>query len=111
MKEIKDLVAGDVVIHHHSSYVPDTAARIERVTATQIIIGSSRFNRESGRVIGNTERWTFPNIRIPKEGEVQKLVEESERRLLASKISDMKWGNLSLAQLKQVHTLLATFQS
>lgn len=103
---IADLVVGDFVIF--SSGVPIEAtlpARIEKTTATQVIVRGERFPREQeSRVfsIGRGRSFGRPSIKIPERGEIDRLIEENRRQSHVAKLQRTDWKKLPAAKVHEI---------
>lgn len=61
-KKLEDLAVGDWVYYTLNYGQRVRPMKINRVTKTQIICGNSRFNRRTGREVGNHDVWNFTSI-------------------------------------------------
>lgn len=103
MKELKDLVVGDDVLvtgisHRH-------IAKVDKVTKTQIVVGNTRFRRNSGWQCGS-DRWDVRIISVPTEKEISEIKEETLRKKLIFAISSSDLKHLSIAELEQVYNII-----
>ena len=103
MKELKDLVAGDDVLvtgisHRH-------IAKVDKVTKTQIVVGNTRFRRDSGWQCGS-DRWNVTRISVPAKKEISDIEEEDLRKALIYVISSSDFERLSTDKLKQVYNIV-----
>lgn len=103
MKEFKDLVVGDDVLvtgisHRH-------IAKVDKVTKTQIVVGNTRFRRNSGWQCGS-DRWNVRIISVPTEKEISEIKEETLRKTLIYAISSFDFKRLSTDELKQVYNIV-----
>lgn len=90
MKGLENVKAGDDVIYR-GGYSGDSILRADRVTATQIVCGSRRFSKGTGRLIGYVgSSYSAPRITFA-EGEAL------ETARLAARVRDAQY---SLANLK-----------
>lgn len=67
-KTLLDLQPGDEVIVDHgglSIYSKPRLAKVDRVTATQIIIGDDRYNRSNGKLRGGTSYYGNKWLSVP----------------------------------------------
>lgn len=77
---LNSLKAGDEVMIP-SRYSAPSIVKVDRVTATQIIVGGSRYRRNSGYRVGNSS-WDFSYISAP----TQKGREAAEAQSLRSRL-------------------------
>lgn len=103
MKELKDLIAGDDVIV--TDMFCKRISKIEKVTKTQIIVGNTRFRKDSGWQCGS-DRWNNKTISVPTEKEISDVKEENLRKILIHTISSFDFNRLSIDELKQVYNIV-----
>lgn len=97
----QSLKAGDEVVVTGRFYGHDRLARVDRVTATQIVVGNERFRRDSGRRVGDSG-YAFAYIVEP----VAQRREAIERRMLTDAITRANFDKLPLETLRAAHELL-----
>jgi hypothetical protein len=97
-----DMVVGAVVVLDPGRYDLPRPVKIDRVTGTQIIIGSERFRRDSGYKIGESGGWSRTRISVPEPGEIEKCRVNLKRRRLAGELREVQWGTLPLKTLESV---------
>lgn len=103
MKELKDLQVGDDVIVAGMSC--RRIAEIDKVTKTQIVVGNTRFRRDSGWQCGG-DKWNIRRISVPTEKEISEIKEETLRKKLLYAISSFDFKRLSTDELKQVYNIV-----
>lgn len=103
MAELKDLVAGDDVLVTGISH--RRIAKVDKVTKTQIVVGNTRFRRDSGWQCGS-DRWNVRRISVPTEKEISEIKEETLRKKLIFDISSSDFKHLSIAELEQVYNII-----
>lgn len=103
MKELKDLQVGDDVIVAGMSC--RRIAEIDKVTKTQIVVGNTRFRRDSGWQCGG-DRWNVRRISVPTEKEISEIKEETLRNKLIFAISSSNFKYLPIAKLKQIYSII-----
>lgn len=103
MKEIKDLQVGDSVLVTGMSY--KRIAKVDKVTKTQIVVGSARYRRNSGLQCGD-DIWDRKSISVPTEEEISDIKEENLRNTLVYAISSFDFNRLSTDELKQVYNIV-----
>lgn len=103
MKELKDLVAGDEVLVTGMSH--RRIAKVDKVTKTQVVIGNTRFRRDSGWQCGS-DRWNNKIISVPTEKQIVEIKEENLRKKLIYAISSFNFEHLSTDELKQVSNII-----
>lgn len=77
MKELKDLKVGDDVLVTGISY--RRIAKVNKVTKTLIIVGNTRFRRESGWQYGG-DGWNLRSISVPTKKVIAEIKEENHRK-------------------------------
>lgn len=93
---LESLKAGDVVGRYEGFSGIPRAHKVDRVTATQIIIGTIRFSRKYGYAIGSYSRFVRPSIvQITKD-----ILEKMERRDLISWAANRNWNQSTTEQLR-----------
>lgn len=93
------LKAGDEVAIFAAGYGrTHELAKVDRVTATQVVIGIGRYRRSDGRKIGTSGRWTSAWLR---ELTPQIRAECYERKIRAD-IARIQWDKVPLANLLDV---------
>lgn len=95
-KWLEGLKAGDVVGRTGSMSGAPVAVTVDRVTATQIIIGHSRYRKEDGYAIGHYSRFSRPSI-VEITPSVRR---DMELRDLQSWATHANWQASSLEQLR-----------
>lgn len=80
--------------------------KVSRVTKTMIVVGHSRFNRESGSEVGSINRWHSSSIQPVTEAHL----DAQKRATLRSVISE-KLNGASSEVLEQVNALLSEKRS
>ena len=103
MKYLKDLVIGDDVLVKGMSY--KRIAKVDKVTKTQIVVGSARYRRNSGLQCGD-DIWDRKSISVPTEEEISDIKEENLRNTLVYAISSFDFNRLSTDELKQVYNIV-----
>lgn len=103
MKELKDLQAGDEVIV--DSLYDRTIAKVDRVTKTQIVIGTERFRKQSGWSVGGNI-WHRKSIYVPTEEDISEIKEEALRKKILYTIRSFDFKRLSKSELENVYNLI-----
>lgn len=103
MKELKDFVVGDDVLVTGMSC--RRIAKIDKITKTQIVVGNTRFRRDSGWECGG-DRWNVRRISVPTEKEITEIKEETLRKKLIFAISSFNFKHLSITELEQVYNII-----
>lgn len=103
MKKLKDLQVGDDVIV--TGMFCKRISKIEKVTKTQIIVGNTRFRKDSGWQCGS-DRWNNETISVPTEKQIVEIKEENLRKKLIYAISSFDFEHLSTDELKQVTNII-----
>lgn len=102
---LEGLKAGDEVVVSHGYHSVGRLEKVERVTATQIVISDSlRFRRDGGRKVGGSESYTRTAI----EEATPEARAEIRREALRNRMSLVKWEKVSLETLEKVAAALAS---
>lgn len=106
---LENVQVGDTLIWNARLLADSRVVTVTRLTKTQIIINECKFRKSDGRSVSGSV-WSFVNLTIPKEGEIEKIQEAHLRRKLVSKIDNAcqigKLRVMSLKQLQQINALL-----
>jgi len=106
---LENVQVGDTLIWN-DRYATEIV-KVDRLTKTQIIIGSKRFRKSDGQSVG-TSAWHLISVTIPEEGEIEKIQEARLHRQLMYEINGAcqisRLRILPLEQLKQINALLET---
>jgi hypothetical protein len=97
---LEDLKPGDRVIVDSGFFGP-TLRTVERVTATQILVGQSRYRRSSGSPVGG-DPWARNYLREA----TPECVAQVRQRSLAERLAKTKWSEYPLERLEAVAALL-----
>lgn len=98
VKWLAALQAGDVVgVSGGFSGIPQER-KVDRTTATQIIVGNRRYSKKDGYAIGSYSRFSRPNIVMITSA----VREQIERRDLISWASTRNWNGCTTDQLRAV---------
>jgi hypothetical protein len=93
---------GDVVAVS-KGYNGESLTKVERVTATQIVLaGDRRFNRKSGQRVGERDRWYSEFLFEP----TPEVLARIERRRRIATLSNTRWEDLPDFTLAAVIVLL-----
>lgn len=67
MNALENAKAGDYVAEGGNGLRGMNIFRIDRVTATQVVIGSSKWRKSDGRLVGDSSTWWARSIRLATE--------------------------------------------
>jgi hypothetical protein len=96
---LSELKAGDtVIVDSGASYIEGSVENVEKVTATQIVVGRFRYRKTDGRQMGNTSRWKHPRLLPPNKDKVRNI----RRKQLARGIVHNDLSELTLEQLETI---------
>lgn len=100
---LQNLKAGDTVMRQSTSIGSvATPVKIDRVTATQIIIGSTRFRRSDGHRMGEGNSWYSHWISEATPEAIEKANAELRRRKLINDLREVDWRNQKTELLETV---------
>lgn len=97
MKTLRDLKAGDTVIIHKRDYL-DRPKEIERVTETQIVVAGEKYNRDSGRAVGDFSN-VWRSISVPKDGEIEECFAAIRLHKVKAHLTLYPWRELNDIEL------------
>ena len=97
---LDSLKVGDPVAVCHG-YAGDYLAKVDRLTATQIVVGSYRYRRQSGHALGGG-RWDTNFLYEP----TPTVVDALQRKILIKRLGTVKWADLSDEVLRAVVQLV-----
>jgi hypothetical protein len=101
---LQELKPGDeVAVDHGRRRIIE---EVERVTATQIVVGGTRFNRQTGDAIGVKGRWSSSARLKPATDKERAEIEHLDlaRRLGWMEVGD--WHSVPVEKLRAVVTIL-----
>ena len=95
---LENLKVGDTVS------LNDRLNKVSRLTPTQIILESGgRFNRKSGRRVGDSGSWSIACIHEADDAEIARL----RHMRLVAKLGNFNWRSLTLETLVAVNAIVA----
>jgi hypothetical protein len=62
---------------------------VDRETKTQLVAGGTKFRRQNGYPVGKRDRFDTASIRVPRDGEVEKVWYENRTRVLRYRIAKL----------------------
>lgn len=100
---LDNLKPGDrVIVDGGSGLYPPSVCKVERLTATQIVLdGGGRFRRTNGSQVGVTG-WTIPFLSEATPERIAEIVEERRRRRLLSLLHKADWSSYSTEKLEEI---------
>lgn len=100
---LQNLKARDIVLVSHSSRssVPEVRT-VDRVTATQITVGSTKYRRENGREIGRTNSYHWSLLLEPTPEAVEKAQRNARILELRRSLTDTQWNKVSLEAMETI---------
>lgn len=106
----RDLQPGDQVLDHRGSFhAVYEALTVTKVTPTQFVCGSRRFNRDNGNEIGALSR--FHTATLPDPERLARINADAEEKAVRRALRDADLSNLPLDTAKQVLALIEASQS
>lgn len=99
MSWLESLKEGDQVIL--VTYKGTYLQKVQRLTATQVLIGGNKFNRRTGRIVGGS-MYDHTSIREP----TPELVEKAKLCSYQTWLQNLKPGELALPQLQAMYDAL-----
>lgn len=109
-----DIKVGDKVVVESGFSNKHVLKKVDRVTKTQVIVGSTKFRKDNGREISNHSSWYRDYIHYPTE-EMMKNIEEYEtelhRKSLINTLKATNWTKFSSADLIEISRLIGIIES
>lgn len=93
---LDNLSVGDSVVIYNGWYGASIKA-VSKVTATQIVVGNTRYRRKDGYVVGGGT-WSRHSLREATPERVAAV----RRRVIAENLATVKWKDYELADLEKV---------
>ena len=104
-KELPELGPGDKVIEGYGPYA--RVRTIDRVTATQIVIGGTRYNRQNGRECGKSRGFHHSSIHVATQERLDRCeIDQLQSRLAGMRRDDLQ--HLTLHQLRTISEIIGT---
>ena len=107
---LKKLEVGDVVIVGAcSSWGHASIGKIDRLTKTQIIIGTSRYRRTDGRIVGRIvgeSSWGGSWLYEATETKIDEIRHRNRKAKAVNKLRDVDWKTLDIDKLERLVTIL-----
>lgn len=103
---LNTLKPGDKVIESSTGIGHlDSVRTVSKVTATQIIVGSTKYRKSNGWKVGSSG-WNSSYLREATPERVQEIAEQRRQIQIANKLVDVRWRQLPLSVLEQVSAIL-----
>lgn len=84
MKNLCDIKEGDKVVYS-KLFQPDKILEVTKVTKTLIICGTTRFNKQTGKITGENQ-WNTAAIHYPEDGEIEAIGQQTLIHSVALKL-------------------------
>lgn len=84
------------------------AAPVDRTTKTLVIVNGSKYRKneyEYSRKIG-ASTWSNGTIHIPKEGQIDELMESMRRDKMVAELRDVNWNVISTDKIDAAYSIL-----
>jgi len=116
MKTLNDVVAGDTVIKSNRYHTH--ICKVIRVTDSQVVIHfgknattqeplEEKFRKKNGRLVGESDSWSYTSIRIPEDGECDRILAQRKCAGLKSYLKQYPWDMIqNIELLEQIKALL-----
>ncbi len=108
LRNLESVKVGDVLILE----VPQSRKRelctIARTTRTQLICVNTRYDRKTGKRIGQQSRWFRAWVRLPRDGEIEEVQDETQKiKLVGCILSACERNKLKERSLAELEKILA----
>ncbi len=101
---LENVKVGDPLIRYCHPF--KTVVKVERITATQIICGSSKYNKKTGFIIGGSA-WSRAHVCVPRDGEAEAVIEAEEIYKMRRNIENMASSkSISNEKIRAMHAIL-----
>lgn len=98
----QNLKVGDMVVVL-CSVASDYVAKVDRLTATQIVVGKLKFSRTHGRIVGaNGGGYHVPLLMEPNAETIERITKER----IVQKLRHVKWPEFNMDTLEKVLVVL-----
>ncbi len=109
---LENVQVGDTLIWNGRHLADSRIVKVTRLTKTQIIIGTNRYRKSDGKTVGGGSVWSSNNVRIPEDGEIEKIREAQLHQKLVNQIDDAcqinKLRDMPLCTLQEINEVLET---
>ena len=103
---LNNLKSGDKVIRRSTGLgAVDEIVTVNRVTATQIIVGSERYRKVNGRRMGKST-WYSCWIKEATPEQVESITNQRRHLKLGRQLQDVRWKNLPRPVLEAVAAIV-----
>ena len=100
-----DIKEGDtVVVSCHPIHGPGLLRTVERVTRTQILVGKDRYNRSTGRRIGDTSSWDSRSLLPATSDLIDRIRTYNEHLRIEQRFSHLQRVFRSVAKREPLQT-------
>jgi len=100
---LNELNAGDtVIVESEFGHTHKRLEKVDKVTATQIVIGGLRFRKSDGGCMGEDRSWQRTQLKEPRPGPVRELC----KREIVDGITDPELLLLTLEQLQCIRVMI-----
>lgn len=100
-----DSLTADAVVVRSAGYGMRSlqAKRVTRVTPTQVVVGSEKFRREDGRLIGGTRSMMTVEIVQP----TPEILASIRRTRIISELTNASWSSVPLTDLEKIFAIFS----
>jgi uncharacterized coiled-coil protein SlyX len=112
MNNLDNVIVGDTVVY--ATRVSTRLITVTRVTKTQIICGSNKFNKETGNLIRAKNKYNWldnPHIYLPTHKQLEELRVNKLRKKLINDIEEVDLQHIAINVLANVYELLCNGSS
>lgn len=102
-ESLENVKVGDVVICH--TRLHETEMKVTKVTKTNIVIGSQRYRKKDGNLVGS-DAWTINFITIPKDSEIERVRQNNFRAEVVQKLRNISIISVSYEQAVKIKEVL-----
>ena len=106
MTSLSDLKEGDVVVVRETRRIGTdylTIARVERTTATQIIVDGQRYRRQDGKECGAGR---YPSYLAVDAASFEDAKRQVAKRYILEKLPEVRWERVGTGPLAYIYVVL-----
>ena len=108
----ENVQVGDVMIYTTYGFGGSTrlVTKVEKVTKTRFTVNGVQFRKDDGRPYG-TDRWFYPEVSYPKDGEIEEIQREKIIENVYFKLKDIKIEDLTYEKALQLNDMFGFYKN
>lgn len=108
MDKLEDISVGDKLILTNGMSGIQSVVTVSGVTYTLVKIDNVRYRKSDGRMVGGNSLFGCPYLRIPKEGEIERLQKLHRKCVILKKLHKLTVDQVTYEQALQLEKILNT---